>query len=749
MTDKDSTFDPYHKWLGIPREQRPVTLYQLLGISAGETDVEVIEDAATRQSTHVRTYQLGSQAEVCQRILNEIAQARSVVLNPKKRMEYYANLAKAARPRAEPVPSPFAGDWTQTALERTPPATERTRPKKANTRMIVGLAAGGVVVVAALVGAGAWLSSGPDSPPTARKIAAKVESAKTVANAEKKTPPPVELVKIVEPKKSPEPAAKNPGNVPPLPSETETPVAKKEPPKVDRKPLQATWPTRQAEPDADALAAKLKALHERMPPPGPRGTVIEIDKHAKGVLALGLETKDDVPMRYAALREAFEFGYPLGDPAVADRALQALALDFVVESAALKTAALSRAVAKTVDPGAILALADSIDEIVGEAIATDDLDNAEKASALGVVAAQKTKDAALTSAAVRRLAQIRTAAQAYRSFKSAQETLAKTPDDAKACAEAGKYLSLVKGDWDSGLKLLARGGDTKLKALAQKDVEAPTDTDAREALGNAWADLAHHDPGPFQAKAAARAAHWYAMILADAPALKRLAIEKRMAEFEKFLAPMRGPQPAARWTFDIDARDVIGSMHASLRGNPKFVQGRMLMRPGDKFYAMLPFDVSERTLEMWCCLPKTNLRGPILIFIKDSDQNGEVPNNARWDGIQFSDTIAGKLFPTSEKNRRSRDLDIPLENSRPDELLHLAAVYAKDNTITIYRNGAVLGQPFVPERTGANNDLVTYRAGKSAVKIGSELTMEVEEARLYTRALSAAEIAMSYRTFKK
>ena len=71
------------------------------------------------------------------------------------------------------------------------------------------------------------------------------------------------------------------------------------------------------------------------------------------------------------------------------------------------------------------------------------------------------------------------------------------------------------------------------------------------------------------------------------------------------------------------------------------------------------------------------------------------------------------------------------------------------NTVTLYRNGAVLGQPFRPERNSVNNDLVTYRMGKSAVKIGSELRMEVEEARLYTRALSAAEIAASYRAFTK
>jgi hypothetical protein len=76
-------------------------------------------------------------------------------------------------------------------------------------------------------------------------------------------------------------------------------------------------------------------------------------------------------------------------------------------------------------------------------------------------------------------------------------------------------------------------------------------------------------------------------------------------------------------------------------------------------------------------------------------------------------------------------------------------VYARDNTITFYRNGKILGQSFRPERRNANNDLVTYRKGQAAIVIGGNMKIDVEEARLYTRALSAEEIAASYRTFKK
>ena len=99
-------FDPYHKWLGIPKDQRPPTFYQLLGITAGEEDVEVIEEAAIRQTTHVRAYQIGPHSQDCTRLLNEISQARSVLTNPAKRKQYDATLAQKTKEKVASMPGP-------------------------------------------------------------------------------------------------------------------------------------------------------------------------------------------------------------------------------------------------------------------------------------------------------------------------------------------------------------------------------------------------------------------------------------------------------------------------------------------------------------------------------------------------------------------------------------------------------------------------------------------------------------------
>ncbi len=92
--------DGYHKWLGIPKDQRPPTHYQLLGIAPNEKDAEVIEAASVRQVAFVRNFQGGPQAQECARILTDLAQARLTLLNPAKRQQYDASLAG---PRLRPA----------------------------------------------------------------------------------------------------------------------------------------------------------------------------------------------------------------------------------------------------------------------------------------------------------------------------------------------------------------------------------------------------------------------------------------------------------------------------------------------------------------------------------------------------------------------------------------------------------------------------------------------------------------------
>jgi len=63
-------FDPYYKWLGIPAEEQPPHHYRLLAIKLFETDFDVIQAAADRQMTYLRSLGTGSRVKESQALLN-------------------------------------------------------------------------------------------------------------------------------------------------------------------------------------------------------------------------------------------------------------------------------------------------------------------------------------------------------------------------------------------------------------------------------------------------------------------------------------------------------------------------------------------------------------------------------------------------------------------------------------------------------------------------------------------------------
>ena len=81
----NSSFDPYHEWLGIPPEQQPPDHYQLLGVPRHESDASAIEAAADGRMLLVRSFQTGPRSRFTQSLLNEITAAKLCLLSPASR----------------------------------------------------------------------------------------------------------------------------------------------------------------------------------------------------------------------------------------------------------------------------------------------------------------------------------------------------------------------------------------------------------------------------------------------------------------------------------------------------------------------------------------------------------------------------------------------------------------------------------------------------------------------------------------
>ena len=99
-----SAIDPYHRWLGIAPKDQPPSHYRLLGIDDFEPDPDVIEAAAERQTGFLRTFQIGPQAELAERILKEVVRAQVTLLNVDQKIAYDNKLRESMRLPANPTP---------------------------------------------------------------------------------------------------------------------------------------------------------------------------------------------------------------------------------------------------------------------------------------------------------------------------------------------------------------------------------------------------------------------------------------------------------------------------------------------------------------------------------------------------------------------------------------------------------------------------------------------------------------------
>jgi WD40 repeat protein len=95
-------FDPYLAWLNIPADQRPPTLYQLLGLRPGESSPKAINEAAEQRAEHLRGFLMTEQYDLVKFVQAEVAQARRVLLDPIKKEAYDAELLAANKPTPLP-----------------------------------------------------------------------------------------------------------------------------------------------------------------------------------------------------------------------------------------------------------------------------------------------------------------------------------------------------------------------------------------------------------------------------------------------------------------------------------------------------------------------------------------------------------------------------------------------------------------------------------------------------------------------
>lgn len=536
-------FDPYHKWLGIPKVEQPPTFYRLLGINPAEQDPEVIEEAAIRQSTFLRAYQAGPHAAECSRLLNEIAQARATLLDPAKRKVYDARLVKAAQPAppavrvARPVADPFDLDPV--------PATRPPAPKKRSVApaLLIGGAAAALVALTALAGTLVWFLA-DDGSPAEKKVAAAVNKKPTDppakesgpakpdepplptgTKAEVTTKPPgpkqgvVKLTPLTEAKK---PEVKTPSKVP----EVQPPPKKAPKRKAPKKAAPAALPDA---PDAEAQAKSAQKVRTAFQADYAKTSLADKRSLAGRLRQEAEIVKDNPADRFVLLREASDLAAQGGDLLLAFQAVDEMTEQYDFDSLKLLADALEKAsrVMKSREASTILVSRALL--VSDAALEAEAFDEGKKALKIAEAALPATGNAQLRAAVAEAKEKLQRATEAAPAARQARERLATDPGDAKANGELGRYLIFQRGEWEEGLSHLERGDDPELAKLAARDRQGTDDPKEQLAIGDAWwrlAEQAGEDDRKEALRHRARSWHARAMPRLDAP--QRARYEDRL-----------------------------------------------------------------------------------------------------------------------------------------------------------------------------------------------------------------------------
>jgi hypothetical protein len=211
-------------------------------------------------------------------------------------------------------------------------------------------------------------------------------------------------------------------------------------------------------------------------------------------------------------------------------AVDAAARVFAVRPAELKAAALE--LAEKSPAAAPKALTDAALAAVDDAVRADEFATTGRLLKIAAAAAPRAKPP-LTAAVTAKSKEVDGLRKAFEAVEADLKAAATGAADPAAASRAGRYLCLVKGNWDVGLPLLAKGGDAKLKAAADKDLAQPTTAAGRVEAGDAWWDVGEGLDPVSQTGARLRADHWYRQAAAELTGLTKARIDKRLAETAK------------------------------------------------------------------------------------------------------------------------------------------------------------------------------------------------------------------------
>lgn len=251
---------------------------------------------------------------------------------------------------------------------------------------------------------------------------------------------------------------------------------------------------------------------------------------AQKLLSQGVQEQKDFPSKYVLLRDARDLAALAGDALAACNAATEMAKAFSVDLLEEKGTALAKTEPAARTPETAEPLATQYAELADDAIAADKFELAVKALNKANAAAMVARNIPLINLLRAKGQKLAAIQREHSTALAALKTVKEKPDDPAANLAVGKYICFAKEAWEAGLPYLAKGSDSTLKAIAEKELAKPRQGEEQEALADAWSSFGEKQPMPAKAVCFCRARHWYQQAKAKLTAFAQTKVTAKAAQ---------------------------------------------------------------------------------------------------------------------------------------------------------------------------------------------------------------------------
>lgn len=254
-------------------------------------------------------------------------------------------------------------------------------------------------------------------------------------------------------------------------------------------------------------------------------------------IAATADESGDAAEKWVLYNEAIKLAADAGDLTAAFSLVGGLEAKFAFPAIELKIELLEKSVPKAdvAKLGELWRLAVDMAAIADH---NGDVPTSTKLLTLAGALARKSRNTELIQQTQRITAEMRERAKATAELEEAKQRWSAAPSDPEANRDLGLLLCFKHGDWEAGLPLLVKSGDTGLAGIATAEMRSGSNAGTAVALADRWMDWSKREKGWVKDGAAARAAELYAAAISSLKGLDRAAVQRKIDELGAL--PARG-----------------------------------------------------------------------------------------------------------------------------------------------------------------------------------------------------------------